>query len=80
MLHVLLLMIDDVFHVCFVGKKLYPPSFLPKLNSVDEMQCWETDECPVEDDKKFTKAWQLHSAERDPTTETHFDSEVRTTN
>ena len=40
------------------------------------MQCWETDECPVEDEKKFTKAWHIRSAEKNPTTETHFDSEV----
>lgn len=46
------------------------------MNKVDEMQCWETDECPVEDKEKFTKAWKIRSAERNPTTETHFDSEV----
>lgn len=48
-----------------------------QLDAVDEMQCWKTDECPVEDEKKFTKAWEIHSAERNPTMETHFDSEVR---
>lgn len=40
------------------------------------MACWKTDECPVEDPSKFTKAWQVRSAERNPTMETHFDSEV----
>lgn len=48
-----------------------------QLDEVDEMTCWKTDECPVEDDSRFTKAWAVHSAERNPTTETHFDSEVR---
>eukprot|EP00903_Cladosiphon_okamuranus_P009509 g9061.t1 len=46
-----------------------------KLDAVDEMTCWKTDECPVEDASKFTKAWQVRSAERNPTMETHFDSE-----
>lgn len=41
------------------------------------MTCWKTDECPVEDPSRFTKAWDVRSAERNPTTETHFDSEVR---
>ncbi|CBN78655.1 expressed unknown protein [Ectocarpus siliculosus] len=54
-------------------KKQKPDEF--KLDAVDEMQCWKTDECPVEDEKKFTKAWEIHSAERNPTMETHFDSE-----
>lgn len=40
------------------------------------MTCWKTDECPVEDSSKFTKAWNVRSAERNPTMETHFDSEV----
>ena len=46
------------------------------MDEVDERQCWKTDECPVEDREKFTKAWEIRSAERVPTTETHFDSEV----
>lgn len=50
-----------------------------QLDKTDEMQCWETDECPVEDEQKFTKAWHIHSAEKNPTTETHFDSEVSAT-
>ncbi|CAM9327171.1 unnamed protein product [Hapterophycus canaliculatus] len=55
-------------------KKLPKPDEY-KLDNVDEMQCWNTDECAVEDQTKFTKAWQVRSAERNPTTETHFDSE-----
>lgn len=54
-------------------KKQKPDEY--KLDKTDEMQCWETDECPVEDEQKFTKAWHIHSAEKNPTTETHFDSE-----
>ncbi|CAM9352057.1 unnamed protein product [Ectocarpus fasciculatus] len=54
-------------------KKQKPDEY--KLDAVDEMQCWKTDECPVDDEKKFTKAWEIHSAERNPTMETHFDSE-----
>lgn len=52
----------------------------PKLSETDEMLCWENDECPVEDQSKYTKAWRLRSAEKNPTMETHFDSEVRTFN
>ena len=48
-----------------------------KLSETDKMLCWQNDEGPVEDESKYTKAWRLRSAERDPTTETHFDSEVR---
>lgn len=40
------------------------------------MTCWKTDECPVDDPSKFTKAWKVRSAEKNPTMETHFDSEV----
>eukprot|EP00178_Gracilaria_changii_P023993 TRINITY_DN72436_c0_g1_i1.p1 TRINITY_DN72436_c0_g1~~TRINITY_DN72436_c0_g1_i1.p1 ORF type:complete len:154 (+),score=27.70 TRINITY_DN72436_c0_g1_i1:59-520(+) len=54
-------------------KKQKPKEF--KLDEVDEMTCWTTDECPVEDSSRFTKAWHVRSAERNPTMETHFDSE-----
>lgn len=49
---------------------------ISKLDAVDEMTCWKTDECPVDDPSKFTKAWKVRSAEKNPTMETHFDSEV----
>lgn len=74
--------LDDVF----LYSRFAPPYFSPRLtyiclhhfqlNEVDEMQCWKTDECPVEDSSRFTKAWRVRSAEREPTMETHFDSEV----
>lgn len=54
-------------------KKQRPEEF--KLDEGDEKQCWRNDECLVEDRGKFTKAWNIRSAERIPTTETHFDSE-----
>eukprot|EP00752_Nemacystus_decipiens_P010244 g9128.t1 len=54
-------------------KNQKPKEFV--LDDVDEMTCWKTDECPVDDPSRFTKAWQVRSAERNPTMETHFDSE-----
>lgn len=68
--------IYDVVRLCCTSITIYLLCVLLQLDKVDEMTCWKTDECPVEDNSRFTKAWAVHSAERNPTMETHFDSEV----